>query len=319
MDALLCAGDLYEQDRFSPGTGDVLREAFSRLAPMPVFVAPGNHDWYGPDSLYRRVPWSSNVHVFSESRLEPAPISEQYTLWGAAHCVPANTPNFLENFHAPTQGLHLAVFHGSERGFFTSQVEEKVPHAPFREDEIQAAGLRHAFLGHYHRPKDTPWLTYAGSPQPLAFGEGEGGAVLVELDDGTVVNRRRIDVSTVSFHDVSVDVTKVLSMQEIRERTAAAVSGLKGVARVTLTGILGRRVDLKPDDLKTLNDELECMVVRSNGLALDYDFDTLSSESTVRGQFVRDVRGSNLNDDERERVLTVGLRAFDGWTDLEPI
>lgn len=286
---------------------------------MSVFVAPGNHDWYGPDSLYRRVPWSSNVHIFSEPRLEPVQISEGYALWGAAHCAPANTSNFLEGFHAPAEGLHLALFHGSEHGFFASQVEGKVPHAPFRESEIQEAGFRHAFLGHYHRPKDSAWLTYAGSPQPLAFGEGEGAAVVIELDTGTIVSRRRIDVSTVKFHDVLVDVTKLSSMLEIRERTASAISGLHGVARVTLSGILGRTVDLKPDDLKTLNGELDCIVVRSKGLSLDYDLSTLSSESTVRGRFVRDVRSSNLDEDEKQRVLAVGLRAFDGRTDLDPI
>jgi len=39
----------------------------------------------------------------------------------------------------------------------------------------------------------------------------------------------------------------------------------------------------------------------------------------VRGQFVRDVRNSDLADDETQRVLVVGLRALDGRIDLEPV
>src|SRR5437867_3628042 len=63
-DALLCAGDLYEQDRFTPDTGAFLRDVFRKAAPMRIFIAPGNHDWFGPQSLYRQVDWSPNVHIF---------------------------------------------------------------------------------------------------------------------------------------------------------------------------------------------------------------------------------------------------------------
>lgn len=50
VDLLLIAGDLYEQERFTPSTANFLRdelEAFER----PVFISPGNHDYYSPTSL----------------------------------------------------------------------------------------------------------------------------------------------------------------------------------------------------------------------------------------------------------------------------
>ena len=65
VDAILIAGDLYEHERVSPNTGEFLRALFETVAPTPIFVAPGNHDWYGPPSLYRQLGWSPNVHVFS--------------------------------------------------------------------------------------------------------------------------------------------------------------------------------------------------------------------------------------------------------------
>jgi DNA repair exonuclease SbcCD nuclease subunit len=55
-DALFCGGYLYEHERFSPETAAFLRYAFSQLEHIPVYVAPGNHDWYGPQSIYGR--WS---------------------------------------------------------------------------------------------------------------------------------------------------------------------------------------------------------------------------------------------------------------------
>src|SRR5438552_7491092 len=46
-DALLCAGDLYEHDRFTPDTVEFVRSVFAQLQPVPVYIAPGNHDWLG--------------------------------------------------------------------------------------------------------------------------------------------------------------------------------------------------------------------------------------------------------------------------------
>src|SRR5579871_1954019 len=43
-DAVLCAGDLYDQERHHPDTGELLRQAFGGLAPLPVVLVPGESD-----------------------------------------------------------------------------------------------------------------------------------------------------------------------------------------------------------------------------------------------------------------------------------
>lgn len=42
VDALTCGGDLYEQERFTPDTAEFLSSTFAELAPLRVFLAPGN-------------------------------------------------------------------------------------------------------------------------------------------------------------------------------------------------------------------------------------------------------------------------------------
>ena len=202
-DAVLCGGDLYEQERFTPDTAAFLQSTFERLHPIRVFIAPGNHDWYGPQSLYRQVTWSENVRVFDSSRFQPFEVIDGLTLWGAAHRAPANTPGFLEEFEVDRGGVNIALFHGSERGWFSQEGGRKTLHAPFDSDQIESSGLDHAFLGHYHRPRDDLRFTYPGNPDPLTFGEdGERGAVVATvMDDGVVVrDRRRVSVTQV--HDL---------------------------------------------------------------------------------------------------------------------
>ena len=64
-------------------------------------------------------------------------------------------------------------------------------------------------------------------------------------------------------------------------------------------------------------DGLEYMLVRTDDVRPVYDLDTIRTETTVRGQFVRDVLAATIDDNERQRVLITGLRALAGRTDLE--
>ena len=314
-DALLVAGDLYEQERFSPDTADFLRSTFSRVE-LPVFVSPGNHDWYGPQSLYSQVDWTPNVHVFRQARLVPVQLADGLTLWGAAHCAPANTDGFLDGFKADRGGVNVALFHGSETGDFGWQESGKVPHAPFTAAQVPQAGLAHAFVGHFHAPKDGPWHTYPGNPDPLTFGEtGDRGAVLVEIGGDGSIDRTRLPVAVSQVRDVDVDLTGITNGSEVRGRVLAAIAGLTGVVRVTLSGEIGRDADVRLSDLEGIETAAEALVTRMGRVTVAYDLAVLSVEQTVRGQFVRDVQGADLDDDTRRRVLITGLRALDGRVD----
>lgn len=317
-DALLSGGDLFEQEHFTPDTAEFLRTTFAELDPVPVYLAPGNHDWYGPQSLYSLVEWSPNVHVFQRASLEPVELDDGLTLWGAAHLAPANTDGFLDGFQIDRGGVHIALFHGAERSWFTEQGAGKQPHAPFDAKQLEAAGLHHAFLGHYHRPKDAARHTYPGNPDPLAFGEdGERGAVLATIDiDGNVV-RERHRVAVTEVHDVELDVTDCTTQQQIRDRLAELVAGHSGLARLIVGGTLEPSVDLREPDLRYVLREFDAVKVQITNLRAGYDIEDIRHEQTVRGQFVNEVMAAGLSPDDERRVLTTGLRALDGRSDLE--
>jgi DNA repair protein SbcD/Mre11 len=320
-DALCCAGDLYEHDRVTPDTAEFLRATFARLAPMPVLLAPGNHDWLGPASVYARTAWSPNVHLFGGSSLEPVELADGFTVWGAAHHVPANTPGFLDGgFRVDRGGVNVALFHGSLRSGLALQEDGKQPHAPFDAEQIPAAGLHHALVGHFHTVTDDPRYTYPGNPDPLSFGEtGPRGAVVVTVAGDGSVTRTRHRVARTRLHDVAVDVGGCASGHEIRERVAAAVAALDGTVRVTLAGEVAPTTQVDLADLADVGAHLDLLVPRLGRVTVGYDIESLATQTgTVRGRFVRDVLdAADLDDDTRRRVLVTGLRALDGRTDLE--
>lgn len=320
VDALTCGGDLYEQERFTADTAEFIVSTFAELHPLPVLLAPGNHDWLGPSSIYATARWSPNVHLFAADQLEPFELAPGQTVWGAAHRAPANTDDFLHGFRAQAGGLNVGLFHASERSGFPQQPTGKEPHAAFSAYEISAAGLTHALLGHYHAPIDGPDYTYPGNPEPLSFGEaGERGAVLFEFADDSTYTRRRIKVAQSALEVIDVDVSGSASSQELSDRITSTLGARKGIVRLCLKGEVQPTVSLDLATLRYVTRNLEFAQFDTHDMRTAYDFDAISAEKTVRGQFVRDVMDASMEEDERRRVLVTGLRALAGRDDLEVI
>ena len=78
-DVLLIAGDLFEAERVTRDTVAFLKSEFESLAPIPVFVAPGNHDPYVQSCPYSTDSWPGNVVIFREPTWAEHVIEE--TLW----------------------------------------------------------------------------------------------------------------------------------------------------------------------------------------------------------------------------------------------
>jgi len=327
VDAFCVAGDLFEDDLYAPDTPEFLRGLFADLAPTPVLLAPGNHDPAVTAGPYVTMEWPSNVHVFSRPELSAFRLADGLTLWGAGHDRPAYTPGFFDSgFHVPDGGIHVALFHGAERGALRFQEEGKIAHAPFEEWQVGAAGLAHAFVGHYHQPRDTALLTYPGNLEHLTFGEtGDRGLVLATVAaDGMVSSERRV-LAQVEMFDVTVNADGCGTVDEIRARLEAKLAELPQdgpvrVARVSIAGQVTGMLQASQADLVTVQSGLDKLVVRSLELRPADDMEQIAAEPTVRGAFVRMVRGAaSLDEEDRELILTAGLRALSGRGDLQVV
>ncbi|MGH2455367.1 MAG: metallophosphoesterase family protein [Candidatus Limnocylindria bacterium] len=317
VDAVLCAGDLFEHERVSPDTMEFLRTSFARTS-RPVYLAPGNHDWLSSRSPYALVEWPANVHLFTEPRLTPVELAPGLTLWGAAHRAPANTDGFFAGFQVDRDGVHLALAHASERSLLAWQESGKQPHAPFDAAEIAQAGIAHAFLGHYHRPRDAERHTYPGNPDPLEFGEeGERGAVLVTVAPDGAVTRDRRSVAVSAVHDVTVTLDGVAHADDLRASLTGAIADLAGCVRVTLEGEVAPAVQVDLRELSRIGTNLDGLVIRRGRLAVGHDLEAIAGEQTIRGQFARDAAAEIADEDLRRRVILTGLRALEGRGDLE--
>src|SRR5580693_7690871 len=81
VDAVCIAGDLYEDRHASPDTAAYLRRCLGDLAPIRVFLSPGNHDPCAAGSVYRQMqPLPENVVLFDERTFRPEQLADGLTL-----------------------------------------------------------------------------------------------------------------------------------------------------------------------------------------------------------------------------------------------
>ena len=202
-DLVLLAGDLLDSERVFRETAQALRAALAAI-PCPVFIAPGNHDFYSPRSVWTSLDWPENVHIFTSDALEAVELPG-CTLWGRAFSDAHQTACPLEGLAVPGDGrLHIACVHGC--------VGTGNDYGPITPGEIAASGLDYLALGHVHQGSGLQreggtWWAYPGCPEGRGFDEtGEKGVLYVEAEPGRVT-AQFVPLAKVRYEIITADIT----------------------------------------------------------------------------------------------------------------
>ncbi|MDI7277365.1 MAG: DNA repair exonuclease, partial [Anaerolineae bacterium] len=241
VDALTIAGDLYEQDLAGPDTGAFLAQQLATLDPIPVFIAPGDHDPLDGDALYALADWPANVRVFQPGPLTAAEVGPGVCLWGAAHPTDPGQ-QILAGPRGGHAGTNLLLLHAAwtrEDGQGLLRLDGEA---------LQRAGFAAALLGHEHQGRiwqeGAVHCVYPGSPEPLGWADAEGEhlAVLVTVD-GSACRFQKLATSRWRYLELRVDISGCASMEEVAGLVAARLRSAPGtvdgctIGRVVLDGM----------------------------------------------------------------------------------
>ena len=245
-DLVLLSGDLLDGGETYQETVEALARALGQIG-APVFIAPGNHDPYGPRSVYANTVWPDNVHIFSTVQVESVELPEHNcVVHGAAFTTPQADRSPLMGFSAPRDGkLHLMVLHGD--------VASQGRYGPIDPADIAASGLTYLALGHVHacsglqKAGDTFWA-YPGCPEGRGFDEtGEKGVLAVTVGDDLALSARFVPLAGRRYEIVEVDVTGA-DTAEAALQTALPPAPTGDCCRIVLTG----QRDFEAPDLAAL-------------------------------------------------------------------
>ncbi|MBE6970238.1 MAG: DNA repair exonuclease [Ruminococcaceae bacterium] len=309
---MLLSGDLLDSGDIYTETGAMLMTVLGKLG-IPVFIAPGNHDYYSLRSPYARLQLPENVHIFTESRLRSVILEDLgVRVWGAAY-TDRVCPPLLEGF-SPTKEpdlLDVLCFHGE----LATPVS---PYAPCTEEELALSGMDYVAMGHLHRfsglrrAGDTCYA-WPGCPEGRGFDEtGEKGVILAD------VARGRCKLRFVPLGGRRYEILRVEAGEDALASVTAALpeNTERDIYRIILCGENNGGVNLA-----ALRAELE-----SRFFALQLRDETRpcrelwegTDENSLTGLFLRRMRSrleGTEDDAERQRLLTAlrcGIAALEG-------
>lgn len=322
-DAITIGGDLFEREHLTPDTATFLAHEFDKIAPTPIFIAPGNHDAADTASIYQRGHWPENVNIAVKSKLTEWPLSKDYSLWTAAHLGPSEHQNFLENFHMPeaaARPIPILLLHASA---VINHFEGSRAHAPLTLDEIRGAGFGLALLGHYHTSRvlrhENIIAVYPGSPEPLSFQENtKHGVAWIALHPGQVPQVEFLPLATLRFDTLEINVEGCAQREQLLDKIMSRADGQELSTRFVRLRLLGRAaatLDLDVDLIRSRMEKSFGHVSIENLTQPAFDLQKLAEEPTVRGEFVRNVLAAMERETEKQNfyneALQYGLQAFE--------
>ena len=296
-DALLLAGDLFDGS-YTQESFHAVSKALGELK-IPVYIAPGNHDFCEPNSPYLAEVWPENVHIFKNPVIEEIVIPEHdCKLYGAGFAA-MDCPGLLKNFRAEgEQKWHIGLLHGDP-------TQASSPYCPITKQQVQESALSYLALGHIHKPGSfragDVLCAWPGCPMGRGYDEvGVKGALLVTLEDG--VSARFLPMNTPRFYDEALDAGE--APEEALADLLPPVE-TKDAYRVTFTGYAA------PIDLSAISAKyphIPYLELRDRTLP-EVDLWSNIEEDTLEGMFFRALHdGLDTESEKLQRQLKLAAK-----------
>ena len=304
---VLLAGDLFDSAAAYLETCEQLSQALGRMEHARIFIAPGNHDWYAPNTLWTQTEWPENVYIFQTPQMESVELPEwNAVIHGAAFQSSEQTRSLLADLSAPEDGkIHIGLLHGE-----VDPPEER--YNPIRHEEIAASNLHYLALGHIHR-RGAPHTygrtvcAWPGCPEGRGFDElGEKGFYRGVIDNG------QVDLTFVPFarrryQILEVDVTGRTPREAVE--SALPEDTESDFYRILLTGESGAGGAGASQLEAALADRFCALEIRDQ-TRLAEDIWARSGEDSLRGLFLREMKTqwSAAETPEERDTITLAVR-----------
>ncbi len=304
--AILMAGDMFDSD--SPSKED--KSEFYRLvetAPDIIFFyLRGNHD--RKTSYTKTLP---NLKLFSDTwTTYELQASVPLTVSGI-ELSEGNADSFYDTLSLDADGIHIVMLHG--------QIGEHTGKDAIQLSRLGNKHIDYLALGHVHKPQEGALdsrgrYRYSGCLEGRGFDEtGPRGYVMLTLADG------RLEESFVPFAsrtlwEYPLDLSDTESAEEaltLAERQTEALPPSDSL-RLCLTGqVRYEHGELADRMQRALAPRFFSLSVK-DGLRRVLDPALYENDRSLRGAFIREVKGADMSEEDKDAIIELGLRALLG-------
>ena len=305
VDAVLICGDLFDAKTVSARAGNCVLDAVRQHPQMIFYYLQGNHDQNSFLKDLAVIP--ENLKTFREDWTSYALGDVVVT---GAEASDGAWEGLADRLILDTDRVNIVMLHGMVTEYGGGGFSLR----SYRGRKIDYLALGHIHSYRQEKLDDRGIWCYPGCLEGRGFDEcGLKGYVLLEIMDKQV-KAQFVPFAERTLHEVSVDVTGLLTQEEICRAVKAELDGIPAgdLVKIVLRGEVPPEAEKDADWLRgwlehdyyhlRVKDETRLLICPE-----DYQYDI-----SLKGEFVRQVLASGMTLEEKEQVLRLGIRALAG-------
>lgn len=302
--AVLIAGDLFDGARVRARTVDALLAAIRRTPEVDYLYLPGNHDEAA--NVFCDCALPGNLKLFGKTwstvQYDGAAISGAQVGADAA---------LYEALPHVDGAVNLVMLHG--------QIGTACGVDMINLNLLKNRGIDYLALGHIHAYQTGPLdgggiYCYPGCLEGRGFDEcGEKGFVLLTVEDGRIAHEF-VPFSARQLHRVAVDITGISQNAQIAQRMKEQAKSLspEDMVEFLLTGQSSPTADISAPYLQQTMQGSFFFVKVKDESRMALEADAYRNDVSLKGEFIRQVLSSELEEADKAAVIRAGLQALSG-------
>lgn len=305
--AIIIAGDMFDTSRVRSESKNRIRNIIETNSEIDFLYLPGNHDADNFIEQFIEIP--ANLKLFSENIL-----SYEYdnVCISGLKLTKNNSKNFYQILNLDENKFNILTLHGQIANYDNKSDAEKISLTKLKNKNID-----YLALGHIHNyisgDLDKRGVyCYSGALEPRGFDEcGKKGFVLLDISDSDF-KFEFIPFSTRIFYHIQFDVSGYIDWFDIERKILENLQEIdkKNVVKVELVGSYKLDLEKQIQILeKKIQDEFYFGKVKDSSV-LEINAENYKNDLSLKGEFIRTVLASDLDQESKNRIILMGLEAL---------
>ncbi|WP_028234468.1 metallophosphoesterase family protein [Pseudobutyrivibrio sp. MD2005] len=309
--AILIAGDLFDKSHIRK---DVKRRVVEQILDAPeidFYYLKGNHDRCdfmeeGIDDI------PSNFHMFN---------ADGWTSYECDDVVitgmelnSSNVSTMAQRLVLDSANTNIVMLHGQQSDYDGKDGAEIINTTSLKGKFIDYLALGHVHKFIFEPLDDRGVYCYPGCLEGRGFDEtGDKGFILMDIENGEITSEF-IPFALRRLHEINVEVTAEMDMQAVAAKARELLLDVddQDLVKFVLTG--ERELDDELDVIRFVRifENKYFFVKCYDRTKTLVDYESYKYDKSLKGEFVRLVQSQDMDEDEKAKIIEIGIRAIMG-------
>ena len=309
--AILIAGDLFDKSHIRK---DVKRRVVEQILDAPeidFYYLKGNHDRCdfmeeGIDDI------PSNFHMFN---------ADGWTSYECDDVVitgmelnSSNVSTMAQRLVLDSANTNIVMLHGQQSDYDGKDGAEIINTTSLKGKFIDYLALGHVHKCIFEPLDDRGVYCYPGCLEGRGFDEtGDKGFILMDIENGEITSEF-IPFALRRLHEINVEVTAEMDMQAVAAKARELLLDVddQDLVKFVLTG--ERELDDELDIIRFVRifENKYFFVKCYDRTKTLVDYESYKYDKSLKGEFVRLVQSQDMDEDEKAKIIEIGIRAIMG-------